>query len=102
MAIHDLNELWDEIRNARVGMFTTRAGDGRLNSRPMTSLETDVDGILWFGLDDPQLVLIRFTVDNAEYWDVDTNRMVQIFKMLRAAMTHDANVQLGNHGNFSL
>lgn len=162
MAIHDLNELWDEVRNTRVGMFTTRDREGRLNSRPMTSLETDIDGVLWFftsldshiavdiggdaranisftrpsesfyvslsgeaeliadrrqyeklwnpvyrawfsrGLDDPQLVLIRFTVDNAEYWDSDNNRMVQILQMLRAAVTHEKPVNLGTHGNFSL
>jgi general stress protein 26 len=36
------------IKNTRVAMFTTVAGDGSLHSRPMATLKTPFDGELWF------------------------------------------------------
>jgi general stress protein 26 len=162
MAVTDLNELWDKVREAKIGMFTTVDGSGHLTSRPMTSLEVDADGVLWFfssieskiaedlsresranisfaepsdsfysslsghaeliadraqyeklwkpmykawfprGLDDPQLVLIRFTVESAEYWDSDSSRMVQLLKMIKAAVTHQKPVDIGTHQNFKV
>jgi general stress protein 26 len=160
MAVNNLNELWEKIRDAKIGMFTTVDPAGNLNSRPMTNLEADADGVLWFfssldskiaedltsqsranvsfaepgdsfysslsghaelirdraqyeklwkpmykawfsrGLDDPQLVLIRFTVESAEYWDSDSSRMVQLLKMAKAAVTHKPPSDIGTHGNF--
>lgn len=165
MSINDLSDLWKKIDDERVGMFTTVDSAGRLNSRPMSSLEGDVDGVLWFftsieskivddiakqpqanisfaeqpksfyvslaghaelvadraqyqklwkpiynawfprGLDDPQLVLIRFTAETAEYWDADSSRMVQFFKIVKAAMSSDSShpkPDLGTHKNFRL
>jgi general stress protein 26 len=43
----------------------------------------------WFpdGLDDPHLALIRVDVQSAEYWDSSSNKMVQLFGMVKAAAT---------------
>lgn len=43
----------------------------------------------WFagGVTDPDLALVAVTIEHVEYWDVDTNRMIQLFKMAKAAMT---------------
>lgn len=43
----------------------------------------------WFpkGLDDPNLALLRVTVDSAEYWDSPTSPVVHLFGMVKAAVT---------------
>jgi general stress protein 26 len=43
----------------------------------------------WFpqGLDDPNLTMLRVDVEQAEYWDGPSNKMVQLFEMVRAAVT---------------
>lgn len=45
----------------------------------------------WFpeGEDDPHLTLIRVAVHAAEYWDVEANKMLQLFKLAKAMMTGD-------------
>ncbi len=40
--------LRDLIGDMKFAMLTTRAVDGTLSSRPMTTLETEFDGTLWF------------------------------------------------------
>lgn len=43
----------------------------------------------WFpeGEDDPHLSLIKVVVHGAEYWDTDSSRMLQLFKMAKAMVT---------------
>ena len=43
----------------------------------------------WFpgGVTDPDLALVAVTIEHVEYWDVDSNKMVQLFKITKAAMT---------------
>jgi general stress protein 26 len=43
----------------------------------------------WFpkGLDDPNLALLRVNVQQAEYWDAPSNRMVALAGMVKAAVT---------------
>lgn len=43
----------------------------------------------WFpqGQDDPHLLLVKVTVESAEYWDADSSKVVQLLKMARAAVT---------------
>ena len=45
----------------------------------------------WFpaGPDDPDLALLRITVEQAEYWDSPSSRMVRLFTILKAAVTGD-------------
>lgn len=40
--------LRDLIRDVKFAMLTTRSIDGTLSSRPMTTLQTEFDGTLWF------------------------------------------------------
>jgi len=39
------------------------------------------------GAEDPDLTVLRVRIVDAEYWDVDESRMVQLFKMAKAAVT---------------
>ncbi|NMM81666.1 general stress protein [Acidovorax sp. SRB_14] len=53
----------------------------------------------WFpdGVTDPNLALLVVKIDHAEYWDVDDSKMVQLFKMAKAAVTSQAPTGLGEH-----
>jgi len=41
-------KLWDMIKKYRFAMLTTQETAGILRSRPMTTIERDFDGSLWF------------------------------------------------------
>jgi general stress protein 26 len=43
----------------------------------------------WFpeGLDDPSLCLLKVKVEQAEYWDAPSSRLVQLFGMVKAIAT---------------
>jgi len=42
----------------------------------------------WFdGPEDPDLRMIRFEMDSAEYWDAPSSKMVYLFNLLRSAVT---------------
>jgi general stress protein 26 len=43
----------------------------------------------WFpkGKEDPEIALLRVEITQAEYWDAPGNNMVQIFGMVKAALT---------------
>lgn len=43
-----LKRLRKLIKNTRIAMFSTVAGDGTLRSRPMATLKAPFDGDLWF------------------------------------------------------
>jgi general stress protein 26 len=53
----------------------------------------------WFpsGLDDPDLGLLEVTVEEAEYWDVPTSRMLRLFG-LAASSSEGKPGQPGKHG----
>ena len=53
----------------------------------------------WFagGAGDPDLRLLRVDIAAAEYWDVDTNKMVQLLKMAKAAITGKPPTNMGEH-----
>jgi general stress protein 26 len=46
----------------------------------------------WFpdGLDDPDLALVRVTVEDAEYWDAPSSTMVKLFGMAKALLTGES------------
>ncbi len=52
----------------------------------------------WFpnGPTDPNLGLLAVQIVEAEYWDVNDSKMVQVFKMLKAAVTGDQ-PKMGEH-----
>ena len=53
----------------------------------------------WFpqGATDPNLGLLGVRIVDAEYWDVDDSKMVQLFKMAKAAVTGNPPTGLGEH-----
>ncbi len=78
----------DEIRNMRevnvaysdpsAMRFVSVAGNCELvRSRPIAERLWRNDYKRWFprGLDDPELILLKVTIDAVEYWDVQSNRM---------------------------
>lgn len=53
----------------------------------------------WFvkGLDTPDISLLKVTVDKAEYWDVTSNKMVQLYAFAKAVATgKSAREEVGN------
>src|SRR5450830_545501 len=58
----------------------------------------------WFpgGLDDPQLSLIKVTIQSAEYWDSSASKMMQYYAMAKAAITGEQPKDLGEHGRVEL
>ncbi|OAK58772.1 general stress protein [Variovorax paradoxus] len=58
----------------------------------------------WFpnGPTDPNLGLLAVTVVGAEYWDVDDSKMVQLYKMAKAAITGEPPKDLGEHKKVAL
>ncbi len=143
----DMQKVADMIRDIKFAMITSTGTDGRLRSRPMTTIDVTDDGCLWFftgehsektselnthplvnvaysnvqhdtyvsvagratvsqdrqkmaehwspmlkswfpkGLDDPNLALLKVEIESAEYWDVKSSKMTQLFDMLKAAAT---------------
>lgn len=53
----------------------------------------------WFpeGPADPNLALLEVQISHAEYWDVSESKMVQLFKMAKAALTGEQAHDLGEH-----
>ena len=47
-------------------------------------------------------VLIKVTIQSAEYWDSDASKMRQFFEMAKAAITGDTPKDLGEHGRIDL
>lgn len=58
----------------------------------------------WFpgGVSDPDLALLVIRVRHAEYWDVDESKMVQLFKMAKAAIKGEQPRDLGEHKELTL
>lgn len=58
----------------------------------------------WFpgGVDDPDLALLVVRAHHAEYWDIEESKMVQLFKMAKAAVTGNPPTGLGEHREVTL
>ena len=54
----------------------------------------------WFpqGVNDPDLGLLQVRITHADYWDVKENKIVQLFKMAKAAITGHPPSGMGEHG----
>lgn len=156
-AIKKLKSLVEDIRFC---MYTTYE-NGKIESRPMTTLDVDNEGNAWFftsrqteigsdtdngenvtliyshpgdntylsvsgkasivhdeakkeelwsplskawfpeGKNDPDLVVLKVTTDEAAYWDSPSSKMVVFFSMVKAAVTgHQGDP--GEHGKLNL
>ena len=54
----------------------------------------------WFpaGAHDPELALVQVQITHANYWDVKSSKLVQLFAMAKAALTGHPPRDLGTHG----
>ena len=156
-AIKKMKSMAEDIRFC---MYTTYA-NGRIESRPMTTLEIDEEGNVWFftsrnteigdssnqgepvtliysepknntyisvsgnaeiveseakkeelwnpmskawfpeGKDDPNLVVLKVTPEEAAYWDATSSKMVVFFSMVKAVLT-GTTPEGGDHGKLDL
>lgn len=57
----------------------------------------------WFhdGLDDPNLALLKIEVDRAEFWDGPHSKLLNLFSMVKSAVTGKTD-DMGEHGTVSL
>jgi general stress protein 26 len=77
-AVQKLAELIADIKFA---MLTTRADDGTLRSRPMTTQQVEFDGTLWFltgQATDKTSEIAHDQQVNLSYVDADDNRFVSV------------------------
>jgi general stress protein 26 len=53
----------------------------------------------WFpgGVDDPDMELVEVKIDEAEYWNVKENKLLQLLKMGKAAATGTRPKGMGEH-----
>ena len=58
----------------------------------------------WFpgGVDDPDLALVRVKITHANYWDVKESKIVQLYKMAKAAVTGKPPTDLGEHAEIRM
>ncbi|MGI4778543.1 MAG: pyridoxamine 5'-phosphate oxidase family protein [Janthinobacterium lividum] len=58
----------------------------------------------WFpkGVTDPNLGLLGVQIVEAEFWDVDDSKMVQLLKMAKAAVTGETPKNMGEHKKLDL
>jgi len=54
----------------------------------------------WFpgGPSDPDLALVEVRINHANYWDVKSSKLVQLFAMAKAAVTGKPPTDIGEHG----
>lgn len=150
----DLNKLGELIKDISVPMLTQRDSSGRIVSKPMSLLEMDAEGAMWFftdqrltnsdemasaanlsfadhsnatyvsitgygeivydharierlwtsfakpwfldGPDSPNLVLLKFIPNAAEYWDSPSSKMIRMFAVA-ASVVSGRIIGLGEH-----
>lgn len=53
----------------------------------------------WFpgGVEDPDLALVQVKISHASYWDVKESKLVQLYKMAKAAVTGKPPTNMGEH-----
>lgn len=158
-----IEKLRDLVSDVKIAMMTTKAMDGSLQSRPMYTQDSEIDGDLWFvtgrdsgkvdqieanaqvniaysepasdtyvsvsgratvgrdeakldelwnpmmrawfpdGKDDPNITLVKVDVESAEYWDVSSSKLVQLYGFAKAALTGEsAGEETSDHGTIQM
>ncbi len=149
----ELTQLCELIEDMSVAMLTNLDDKGAMVSRPMSPLEMDINGALWFftdrhstkvehlrvlnlaftdpaqstyvslsgrgeldtdraridrlwtpfakpwfpdGPDSPNLTLLKFTPETAEYWDAPDSKMVRVLAMAASIVTGKP-IGMGDH-----
>jgi general stress protein 26 len=81
--------------------------------RGQASISTDREAIkahwseparAWFpkGADDPDIALVTVKIDEAEYWDSPSGRMVLIYGYAKAVLTGHPPEHVGEHGKVAM
>ena len=86
----EFQHLAQLIRGIKTAMLTTVCADGSLRSRPMATLDTEFDGVLWFftHADAPKVDEVQQERQiNVSYADADHQRFVSVSG--RAALVRD-------------
>ena len=75
---------------------TARIVDDKAKIRTLWSKMSEA----WFpgGVDDPDLALVEVTITHGHYWDVKENKVAQLFKMGKAAVTGRPPKDMGETG----
>lgn len=85
--------------------YVSISGVARIIEDPVKKRELfDSVSKAWFagGADDPDLALVAIVVSEAEYWDVKSNKAVQLFKLAKAAVTGEKPRDLAEHRHVRL
>lgn len=103
----------DDIKNdPRVNVAYSQPGEDRYVSvsgraevvRDRAKIEELWSPVLkaWFpeGLDDPSLCLLKVAVDEAEYWDTPSGKIVQLVGFVKALATGQE-MEVGDHARIS-
>lgn len=82
------------------GKYLSVTGIASFNNNSNKKKELfNIFGKAWFpdGANDPNLLLIKINPDKAEYWETSSNRLVQLFKVVKAIATNQV-YDGGEHG----
>jgi general stress protein 26 len=74
----ELTHLGALIENMRVAMLTNIDSDGELISRPMSPIEMDADGVLWFFIDATTINETHVRSVNLSFSDADAGTYVSL------------------------
>jgi len=85
--------------------YVSVSGEARIedNQAKINELFTEMTKA-WFpgGPTDRSLALLTVRMRHAEYWENDSGKMVQLFKIVKAAVTGDSPPDLGDHKEIAL
>lgn len=85
--------------------YVSISGRARLVNDPQKKQELwSTMSQAWFpgGVNDPDLALLAVDINQAEYWDVKSSKMVQLMKMAQAAITGKPPTNMAEHEKVQL
>lgn len=98
--LHDQPHVNVSSMDARDRFFLSIGGRATVISDAQRARELwNVANEAWFpgGPDDPDLALLRVDVESAELWESESNRMIEFFKIVRAAASGTSPANVGRH-----
>lgn len=84
------HDVWERIKDMRYAMLTTLDPDGSLTARPMTTVQKQFDGALWFFTSrssPPALAVAKNAEVGLQY--IDTHKDVYVSLSGEASLEHD-------------
>jgi general stress protein 26 len=105
--VHDLEKDSETVvtfSDAHKGSYVSVRGSAEISQdREQIRKHWSEPARAWFpkGVDDPNLALIKVKVDEAEYWDAPSARMVQAYAYAKAMLTGEP-PKVGDHGKVAL